>query len=188
MVAFTLVGSPSDEVRTRLVHGDAHDLSLRTARAPDGDELVDHHQQVPVGGQVLVESTQALLVVVQGTVSRTFRPVPAQGLGPVLAPCRRPVPMKTSMSSTSISPTASRCMGSGPAGGRPVPHPRLRKTSAVMRWVVPVFSSHQRPAAAGNFHPGIYGQGQDIRVHSSRPSPRPPGTTNKVTGAREQYS
>ncbi|EHM89735.1 hypothetical protein HMPREF0975_02928, partial [Actinomyces sp. oral taxon 849 str. F0330] len=35
-------------------------------------------------------------------------PFLAQGRGPVLAPCRRPVPMKTSMSSISISPAASR--------------------------------------------------------------------------------
>jgi len=35
-----------------------------TARAPDGDGLIDHyHQQAPVIGQLLVESTQALLVV-----------------------------------------------------------------------------------------------------------------------------
>ena len=33
MVAPTLVVGPTDEVRTQLVHGDAHDLSLRTARA-----------------------------------------------------------------------------------------------------------------------------------------------------------
>jgi len=37
-----------------------------TARAPDGGGLIDHHhhhQQAPVIGQLLVESTQALLVV-----------------------------------------------------------------------------------------------------------------------------
>ena len=77
-------------------------------------------------GQLLVESTQALLVVGQGPVEDP-PPVPAQGRGPVLAPCRRPVPMKTSMSSISISPAASRCMGAGPAGGRPDPAPTPAK-------------------------------------------------------------
>lgn len=52
-------------------------------------------------GQLLVESTQALLIVGQGLVE-DLPPVPAQGRGPVLAPCRRPVPMKTSMSSIFI--------------------------------------------------------------------------------------
>ena len=140
-------------------------------------------------GQLLVESTQTLLVVGQGPVE-DLPPLPAQGSGPVLAPCRRPVPMKTSMSSISISPAVSRCMGAGPAGGRPVPHPRLRKSSAVLRWVVPVFSSHQRPAATGDLRsPDHLRTGARHHAHSSRPSPwhLPPGTTNKVTGAREQY-
>ena len=51
------------------------------------------------------------------------------------------------------------------------------------RWVVPLISGHQRPAAAGDSRPRIiYGQGQDTRAHSNRPSPGPPRTTNKVTG------
>ena len=55
-----------------------------------------------------------------------------------------------------------------------------------MRWIVPLISGHQRPAAAGDFRPPriICGQGQDTRAHSSWPSPGPPGTTNKVTGSR----
>ena len=51
------------------------------------------------------------------------------------------------------------------------------------RWVVPLISGHQRPAAAGDFRPRIiYGQGQDTRAHSNWPGPGPPRTTNKVTG------
>ena len=52
-------------------------------------------------GQLLIESTQALLIVGQGPVE-DLPTLPAQGSGPVLAPCRRPVPMKTSMSSIFI--------------------------------------------------------------------------------------
>ena len=48
---------------------------------------------------------------------------------------------------------------------------------------VPLISGHQRPAATGDSCPRIiYGQGQDTRAHSSRPSPGPPRTTNKETG------
>ena len=86
-----------------------------TARAPDGGRLIDHHQH-----QALVDLSQLVLVVGQGPVEDP-PPVPAQGRGPVLAPCRRPVPMKTSMSSISISPATSRCMGAGPAGGQAGP-------------------------------------------------------------------
>ena len=51
------------------------------------------------------------------------------------------------------------------------------------RWVVPLISAHQRPAAAGDNTPRIiYGQGQDTRAHSNWPGPGPPRTTNKVTG------
>jgi len=101
-------------------------------------------------GQLLVESTQALLVVGQGPV-KDLPALPAQGRDPVLAPCRRPVPMKTSMS---ISPATSRSSRYGDSRwtGR-TPHPRLRKTSTGSRWVAPLISSHQRPAAAGDFHP-----------------------------------
>ena len=33
--------------------------------------------------------------------------------------------------------------------------PTLRKTSSALRWVVPLISGHQRPAAAGDFRPRI---------------------------------
>ena len=130
-------------------------------------------------GQLLVESTQALLVVVHGLVEDPPAR-PSSGPWPSARAYRRRVPMKTSMSSISISPTASRCMGEGQrVDDRSRTHACERPHT---RWAVPLTSGHQRPAAAGDFRPGIYGQGQDIRVHSSRPSPRPPGTTNKVTG------
>ena len=68
----------------QVAHGDAHVLGHRHGQGPDGGGLVDHHQQVPVIGQLLVQSTQALLVVGQGLVEDVL-PVPAQGRGPVLA-------------------------------------------------------------------------------------------------------
>ena len=128
-------------------------------------------------GQLVVESTQALLIVVQSFVEDLLA---LPGSWPSARSYRRPVPMKTSMSSISISPAASRCMGEGqPVDDRSRTHACERPLT---RWAVLLISGHQRPAAAGDFRPGIYGQGQDIRVHSSRPSPRPPRTTNKVTG------
>ena len=79
--------------------------------------------------------------------------------------------MKTSMSLISIFVLPLAQVGSGPAGGRQVPHPRLRKTSAVLRWVVPLISGHQRSAASGDFRPRIiYGQEQDAHAHSNWPS------------------
>ena len=138
-------------------------------------------------GQLLVESTQALLVVGQGPLE-DLPPFLAQGRGPVLTPCRRLVPMKTSMSPISIFVPSLAAWVWGQPVGRPAPHPRLRKTSSTLRRVVSLISGHQRPAATGDSCPRIiYGQGQDTRAHSSRPSPRhlPPGTTNKVTGAGE---
>lgn len=119
------VGDASHRQSGQVAHGDAHVLGHCHGQGPDGCGLVYYHQQVPVIGQLLVESTQALLIVGQGLVE-DLPPVPAQGRGPVLAPCRRPVPMKTSMSSISISPAASRSWVQGPAGGRPAPHPRMR--------------------------------------------------------------
>ena len=77
-------------------------------------------------GQLAVKGTQTCLVVGQGPV-KDLPPLPAQGSGPVLAPCRRPVPMKTSMSSMSISPAASRCMGEGQPVDRPAPAPTPAK-------------------------------------------------------------
>ena len=133
-------------------------------------------------GQLLVESTQALLVVGQGPV-KDLPALPAQGRDPVLAPCRRPVPMKTSMS---ISPATSRSSRYGDSRwtGR-TPHPRLRKTSTGSRWVAPLISSHQRPAAAGDFHPPP----DHLRTGARHPRPQqlaprhlPPETTNKITG------
>ena len=44
-------------------HGGAHVLGHRHGQGPDGGGLIDRHQQAPMIGQLLVESTQALLVV-----------------------------------------------------------------------------------------------------------------------------
>ena len=77
------------------------------------------------------------------------------GGGPVLTPCRRPVPMKTSMSSILIFVPPLAAWAQGQPVDRPAPHPHLRKTSTALRWVVPLISGHQRPAAAGDFRPRI---------------------------------
>ena len=68
----------------QVAHGDAHVLSHLHRQGPDDGRLIDHHQQVPMIGQLLVESTQALLVVGQGPLE-DLPPFPAQGRGPV--PC-----------------------------------------------------------------------------------------------------
>ena len=99
----------------------------------------------------------------------------------MLAPCRRPVPMKTAMSSISIfvPPLAAWVQGQ-PVDDRSRTHACERPHT--LR-AVPLISGHQRPAAAGDFRPRIiYGQGQDTRAHSNWPGPGPPRTTNKVTG------
>ena len=105
-------------------------------------------------GQLLVESTQALLVVGQGPLE-DLPALTGSGQWPSALPYRRQVPMKTSMSSISISPAASRSSryGASQWTGRS-PHPRLRKTSHTQR-AVPLISGHQRPAAAGDFRPRI---------------------------------
>ena len=95
------VGDASHRQSGQVAHGDAHVLGHRHGQGPDGGRLIDHHQQAPVVGQLLIESTQALLIVGQSPVE-DLPPVPVQGSGPVLAPCRRPMPMKTSMSSILI--------------------------------------------------------------------------------------
>ena len=121
-----MVVGPTDEVRTQLVHGDAHVLGHCHGQGSDGGGLVDHHQQVPVVGQVLVESTQALLFVGQGLLE-DLPACPGSGPWPSARSYRRPVPMKTSMSSISISPATSRCVGAGPAGGQAGPAPTPAK-------------------------------------------------------------
>ena len=179
-MAFTLVVGPTDEVRTQLVHGDAHVLGHCHGQGSDGGGLVDHHQQVPVVGQVLVESTQALLFVGQGPLE-DLPACPGSGPWPSARSYRRPVPMKTSMSSILIfvPPLAAWVRGQ-PVADRPRTHACERPHP---QRAVPLISGHQRPAAAGDFRPRIiYGQGQDTRAHSNWPGPRPPGTTNKVTG------
>ena len=57
--------------------------STATARAPDGGRLVHHHQHAPVIDQLLVESRRRSSSL-DRALSRTLRPVPAQGRGPVL--------------------------------------------------------------------------------------------------------
>ena len=82
--AWCQVGDAAHGQSGQVAHGDSHVLGHRHGQGPDGGGLIDHHQQVPVIGQLLVESTQALLVVGKGLV-KDFPPVPAQGSGPVLA-------------------------------------------------------------------------------------------------------
>ena len=91
--------------------------------------------------------------------------------------------MKTSMSSVFIfvPPLAAWVWGQ-PVDDRFRTHACERPHT---RWVVPLISGHQRPAAAGDNTPRIIRrQGQDTRAHSNWPGPRrlPPGATNKVTG------
>ena len=78
------VGDASHGQSGQVAHGDAHVLSHLHRQGPDDGRLIDHHQQVPMIGQLLVESTQALLVVGQGPLE-DLPPFPAQGRGPV--PC-----------------------------------------------------------------------------------------------------
>ena len=77
------VGDASHRQSGQVAHGDAHVLGHRHGQGPDGGGLVDHHQQVPVVGQLAVESTQTCLVIGKGLVE-DLPPVPAQGRGPVV--------------------------------------------------------------------------------------------------------
>ena len=91
-----------------------------TARAPDGGRLIDHHQH-----QALVDLSQLVLVVGQGPVEDP-PPVPAQGRGPVL--CLTDVDADEDVDVLDIHlRAASRCMGAGPASGRPDPAPTPAK-------------------------------------------------------------
>ena len=85
----------------QVAHGDAHVQGHCHGQGSDGGGLIDHHQYLSFCLQAQVDLSQPVLVVGQGPV-KDLSPVPAQGRGPVLAPCRRPAPMKTSISSTSI--------------------------------------------------------------------------------------
>ena len=88
------VGDAAHRQPGQVAHGDARLLGHRHGQGPDGGGLVDHHQQAPVTGQLVVEGAQTRLVVRKGLV--TDLPAgPGQGRGPVLTPCRRPIPMKT---------------------------------------------------------------------------------------------
>ena len=135
--------------------------AIATARAPDGGGLIDHHQHLPLCLQALVDLTQPVLAVGQGS-AEDLPPVPAQGRGPVLAPCRRPAQMKTSMS---ISPAASGCMGAGPAGGRTSPCTHACERPHTQR-AVPLINGHQRPAAAGDSRPPDH-----LRTGANHPRP-----------------
>ena len=103
-------------------------------------------------GQLLVESTQALLVVVHGLVEDPPAH-PSSGPWPGALPYRRPVPMKTSMSSISIPvPPLAAWVRGQPVDDRSRTHACERSHT---RWVVPLISGHQRPAAAGDNTPRI---------------------------------
>ena len=95
------VSDASHRQSGQVAHGEAHVLSHCHGQGPDGGGLIDHHQHLPICLQALVDLTQPVLVVGQSPVE-DLPPFPVQGRGPVLAPCRRPVPMKTSMSSIFI--------------------------------------------------------------------------------------
>ena len=73
------------------------------------------------------------------------------------------------MSSISISPAASRCMGAGPASERTGPRTHAcERPLALCGGSFPLISGHQRPAATGDSRPRIiYGQGQDTRAHNN---------------------
>ena len=63
--------------------------------------------------------------------------------------------------------------------------PQLRCERPHTRWVVPLISGHQRPAAPGDFRPRKkYGQGQETLPTAAGPAPGTyhQGATNKVTG------
>ena len=89
--------------------------------------------------------------------------------------------MKTSMSSVFIfvPPLAAWVWGQ-PVDDRFRTHACERPHT---RWVVPLISGHQRPAAAGDFRPPDHLRtGARHHAHSNWPGPGPPRTTNKVTG------
>lgn len=87
------------------------------ARASGVVGLVGHHQYLSLSLYVLGDLSQPVLVVWQGP-TEGLPALPAQGRGPVLTPCWRPVPMKTSMSSMSIPSAGSRRMGGWLVGDR----------------------------------------------------------------------
>lgn len=122
------------------------------ARASGVVGLVDHHQYLSLSLYVLGDLSQPVLVVWQGP-TEGLPALPAQGRGPVLTPCWRPVPMKTSMSSMSsmsIPPAASRRMGGWWATG---PAPRMRETSAAFRQAAPLICGSRQPGAVGDSRP-----------------------------------
>ena len=103
------------------------------ARASGVVGLVDHHQYLSLSLYVLGDLSQPVLVVWQGR-TEDLPALPAHDRGPVLTPCRRPLPMKTSMSSMSsmsIPSAASRRMGGGWWATGPAS--RMRETSAAFR-------------------------------------------------------
>ena len=147
------VSNASHRQSGQVSHGEAHVLSHSHGQGPDGGRLIDHHQQAPVVGQLLIESTQALLIVGQGPVE-DLPPVPVQGRGPVLAPCRRPMPMKTSMSSILIVVPPLAAWVRGQPVDRPAPRTHACERPHTLR-AVPLICGHQRPAAVGDFRPRI---------------------------------
>ena len=98
----------------------------------------NYHQQVPVVGQLVVKGAQTCLVVGKGPV-KDLPPIPAQGRGPVLSLTDVDTDEDLDVLDIHLC-AASRSSGSGPAGGRPVPHPRYERPHT--RWAVPLISGH----------------------------------------------
>ena len=152
-----------------------------TARAPDGGRLV-HHQQAPVIGQLLVESTQALLVVGQGPVED---PPARPGSGPW--PSARSLPTPGTDEDLDVLDIHLSCRLSlhGCRASRWTTGPRTHACERPhTQRAVPLISSHQRPTATGDFHPG-----SSTQTGTKHPRPQQlaqPRTTNKVKGRRER--
>ena len=97
---------------------------------------------------------------------------------PTSMPMKTPTPLIDILTRSPPRPPDPR-----PVVRRPVPHPRMRKTSTTQRRVVPLISASPHPAAAGDFHPpgpstdrGKPSCPQQLARLRTR-------TTNKVTGS-----
>ena len=166
----------------QVAHGDAHVPGHRHGQGPDGGGLVHHHQKVTVGGRLLVQGAQTRLVAWQGLVEDLLAAL-GQGRGPVVsladARCRRRprCPRYPSFCRLPLKWVRTSRWTIGPA---PTPAEDLTRSGSFPLSAV----TGARPPPVTLAPRIIYVQGQDTRARSGWPSPGPPGTTNKVTGAR----